>query len=256
MRGEKCIELDGLQYTVCTPKEAAAFLIKRASFGSFTAVFTPGVTVAAAAAGHAAEKSLLQKADMLLPDGAGTVLAARLAGAKIPSRCPGIEVAEELLPLAAAKSLRLFLYGGKEGVAWRAAENIRRQYPGLTLAFCDGYGEDPTPGIRAFRPDILFVCLGFPKQEAFILAHKADIPCLCLGLGGSLDVFSGDVPRAPAFFRKTGLEWAFRLAREPGRLARLAPVPGFLLTCFGKRMKSILHNLQKKRKERQLHRNL
>ena len=256
MRKRAFIELDGLSYTVFTSTEAARNLICHARFGHFFSVFTPGVTMAAQAAGNAACHAVLQQADMLLPDGTGLTLAARLAGEGRITRCPGIEVAEALLPLAAARGLRLFLYGGKEGVARLAAERIGQKYPGLTLGFRHGYGGDPAMLIRAFRPDVLFVCLGFPAQEEYILRHREDIPCLCLGLGGTLDVFSGSVTRSPAFFRRTGLEWAYRVAHQPGRIVRLFPVPFFLFSCLGGGIKKLLHNSQKRRPQGKPHRDL
>ena len=92
--------------------------------------------------------------------------------------------------------------------------------------------------LREAAPDVVFVCTGFPKQERFMAAHTAELPhCLMLGLGGSLDAFAGEVTRAPAFFRNHGLEWFYRLLREPKRIGRMMKLPVFLWLALCERMK-------------------
>ena len=143
------------------------------------------------------------------------------------------------MEVAAQRSLRVFLLGGAEGIAERAAANLKKRYPGLCICgACWGFfahaGEEDerlVSALRAARPDILFVCMGFPLQEEWISSHLdrlSDIRVIA-GLGGSLDVWAGKVRRAPRFVSSIGLEWAWRIAQEPKK--RLSQIP--VLIRFG-----------------------
>lgn len=185
---------------------------------------------------------VLNGAALVVPDGIGIVHAARLLKTPLQERVPGIELGEQLAAWMATQGKRLYLLGAKPGIAERAAENLTRSYPGLVIAGThDGYFQDDAPVAAALReaaPDVVFVCTGFPKQERFMAAHTAELPhCLMLGLGGSLDAFAGEVTRAPAFFRNHGLEWFYRLLREPKRIGRMMKLPVFLWLALCERMK-------------------
>ena len=222
----------GLSFAPLTADEAVALAHEKMKKGGFFSVFTPGATIHARARKNKEELSLLRQADLLLPDGQGVVLASRLARERLTERVAGIAFAEALLQRAEAGT-RFFFYGGKEGVARRAAERMKREHPHLRFAYADGYGQDPIGKIKAFAPHALFVCLGYPRQERYIVSHKDSLFCLCVGLGGSFDVWSGDVPRAPLFLQKCGLEWAYRTLREPRRVSRLLPLPAYFAdACF------------------------
>ncbi len=225
------VEICGLGYAPLSPL-AAACLAKEKMEGEGTyAVFTPGATVHARALRDEKEMTLLRAADLLLPDGQGVVLASRLARAPLPERCAGIAFAETLLFLA-DRGTRFFFYGGREGVAREAAARMKKKYPHLSFAYASGYGGDPIERIRAFSPHALFVCLGYPRQEEYILTHREGLSCLCVGLGGSFDVWSGRASRAPALFQKCGMEWAYRTLKEPRRVSRLLPLPRYFLTAW------------------------
>lgn len=197
-----------------------------------TAVFTPGATVAARADRDATLFSLLQRADLLLPDGMGCLLAARLSGVSLHARIAGIDFAERLLALTEGASPRVFFYGGRAGVAERAAARMRARYPGLIISSADGYGEEPCSRIAAFRPHITCVCLGAGRQEAWIDQNKEAIGGVLLGLGGALDVWAGDVRRAPRPLQRAGLEWAWRTLLAPRRIPRLFPLPAYFYKCL------------------------
>lgn len=181
--------------------------------------------------------ALLNRATISLADGAGVLLAARRQGTPLRERAAGIEFGEALLSRAAREGLRVFLLGGGEGVAVRAAERLCARYSGLCIAgtywgYFEKTGEEDcrvTEIIRAARPDILFVCFGFPAQEQWIAAHldRLDGVRVAAGLGGSLDVWAGDVKRAPAVLSHMGLEWAWRMLREPKRLKKLPALVRF-----------------------------
>lgn len=196
------------------------------------AVFTPGATLAARAARDKDFFSLLKQGDLLLPDGCGCRLAARLAGKRLGGRIAGIDFAEALFGAAEEFSARVFLYGAEAGIAERAARHLRAKYPRLIFAAASGYGADPYERISAFCPHIVCVCLGAEKQERWILAHRARVGGILIGLGGSIDVWGEKIRRAPRFLQRVGLEWAYRTLREPRRLPRLFPLPAYFGKCL------------------------
>lgn len=185
---------------------------------------------------------ILAGADLVVPDGVGVIHAAKILGTPLKERVPGIDLASRLIAHAAQTGKRLFLLGAEPGVAEQAAVNLRAAYPGLMVCGAhDGYFQQDGPvvdAIRTAKADIVFVCLGFPKQEKWIAAHGGETGArLLIGLGGALDVFSGKVERAPERFQKLGLEWLYRLVKEPSRIGRMAKLPLFLVSAAGARLK-------------------
>ena len=222
----------GLPYFGGSAASAIEIALEKMEKRETFTVFTPGATVAARAAKDESLAALLRTADMLLPDGSGTLLAARLCGGALCERIAGIDFAEALFALSEGMAPRIFFYGARQGVAERAAANLRRQYPGIVFACADGYGDDPALRIARFQPHAVCVCLGAEKQERWIAAHKDAVGGVCIGLGGSFDVFAGVVPRAPRLWQKAGLEWAYRTLREPKRIPRLFPLPAYYAKCL------------------------
>ena len=173
-------------------------------------------------------------ADLVLPDGIGVIKGAAMLGTPLKEKTPGIEFAAHLMGRMAEEGLSLYLLGAKPGVAEQAAENLRKQYPGLRIAGThDGYFRDDGPvteDIRRSGADAVFVCLGAPKQELWMEKNGAATGAkLLCGLGGSLDVFAGVVERAPKFWSDHGLEWFYRLCKEPRRIGRMMKLPLFLV---------------------------
>lgn len=185
---------------------------------------------------------ILSKAHLVLPDGVGVIYAAKILGRPLRARVPGIDFASALLGRVAGTGKRLFLLGAAPGVAELAAVNLRAAYPGLVVCGThDGYFKEDGPvadAIREARADLVFVCLGAPKQEKWIAANGAAAGArLYVGLGGSLDVFAGKVERAPESFQKLGLEWLYRLMKQPSRIGRMAKLPLFLVSAAGARLR-------------------
>lgn len=173
-------------------------------------------------------------ADLVLADGVGIIKGARILGTPLKARNPGIEFAACLMEEMAKKGLSLYLLGAKPGVAETAGKRLAEKYPGLTIAGThDGYFQDDAPVIEAIRnsgADAVFVCLGAPKQELWMAKNGPETGArLLCGLGGSLDVFAGTVKRAPKFWSDHGLEWFYRLCKEPSRLGRMMKLPLFLI---------------------------
>ena len=181
---------------------------------------------------------LLNGADLTLPDGIGVVYAAKILGRPLKGRVPGIDFASGLMAaLERSGGARVYLLGAKPGVAEDAMAALSARYPGLTFCGCrDGYFQDDAPvveAIRAARAEVVFVCLGAPKQEFWMARNGPETGAkLMLGLGGVLDVFAGAVERAPERWQRMGLEWLYRLIREPSRIGRMARLPLFLVQAY------------------------
>lgn len=196
-------------------------------------VITPNPELLSQAARRPELCALLNRAELSLADGVGVLLAARLRGARLPDRVPGVDYAAALARRAGERGKRIYLLGARSGVAQEAGRRLLRDCPGLVLAgAADGYFADPARAadeIARARADLVFVCLGAPRQEEWMDRYGARTGArLLLGLGGTLDVLSGRVGRAPALWQRWGLEWLWRALRQPSRLGRLYRLPLFL----------------------------
>lgn len=205
-------------------------------------VVTPNPEIVYHAYLHPEFKQVLNQADLTLPDGIGVVYGAKIIGTPLQERVPGFDFCCHTLEKMAATGKRLFLLGGKPGVAEMAVENIKKSYPGIGIAgYCDGYFKDDEKvleQINQSNADFLMVCLGFPRQENWIAKYRDRLSVkVSIGAGGSVDVLAGTVKRAPALFCRFGLEWFYRLLRQPSRIGRMMNLPKFLLTVMKKTRK-------------------
>ena len=187
-------------------------------------------------------RALINGADLVLPDGAGVVLASKLLKTPLKQKVAGVDFADGLLGFLAESGRSVYLLGSKPGVAELAAEKMREKHPGLIICgMHDGYFKDEAPVIEAAnaaKPDVLFVCLGAPKQELFMKRHQQELTCkLMIGLGGSLDSFAGTVKRAPKWMIAANLEWLYRLYKEPKRFGRMLRLPKYLWAVVCKRIR-------------------
>lgn len=199
-------------------------------------VYTPNAEIIMAAQRDIALKNILNDADLLVADGAGVVLASRILGVSVPEKVSGIDLTKNIFLSAAEKSVKFFFFGGKPGVAESAAEKIVTAYPGVEITGCrNGYFTKENEleiinQINSSGTEVLLVALGAPKQEKWIQEHKHELKVkVCIGVGGSLDVFAGQVNLAPEFMRRNGLEWLYRLYREPWRYKRMLDLPRFMM---------------------------
>ena len=185
---------------------------------------------------------LLNRADLVLPDGAGVVLGAKILKTPLKQKVAGIEFAQNLLPVLEEMGKKLYLLGSKPGIAELAAEKMKEKCPDLQICgMADGYFKDEAEVVRKVNDagaDVLFVCLGAPKQEKFMAEHQKDLNVkLMIGLGGTLDGIAGTVKRAPKWMIRLNLEWLYRLIKEPRRFGRMMRLPKFVFAAFKKRMK-------------------
>lgn len=184
----------------------------------------------------------VKEADMVLADGIGVILGGKILGRPLKEKIPGIDFAAEVFGQMAARGMSVYLLGAKPGVAELAGQKLSVKYKGLVIAgFHDGYFDDDKPIIQEInraKPDMLLVCLGAPKQEYWMADNSAMLDVgLMAGLGGSLDVFAGKVQRAPEKWQKLGLEWLYRLIREPRRIKRMIKLPMFVLAAVFDRIR-------------------
>ncbi len=177
---------------------------------------------------------ILKQADLITADGIGLVIGAKILGEALPERVTGIDLSTGLFNLARQKDWTLYFLGGAPGIAAEAAANLMRNYPGLKIiGWHHGYFQDSEPILQEIEekePDILLVALGMGKQEKWIIDHQKRLPVkIAIGVGGSLDVHAGRVQRAPEVFQKLGLEWFYRLLKQPSRIIRMMVLPVFLM---------------------------
>lgn len=178
--------------------------------------------------------TILKEAEMVIPDGIGVELALKINGINI-SRIPGIDFAKRLLIEAAINNIPVAIIGSKDFIIRKAIENLEKEINGLNIVYShDGYftnDEEIYHQINSTCPKLVLVAMGAPRQEKFIYNAKTKIkPALLIGIGGSLDVWSGNIKRAPKIFQKLGVEWLYRTILQPSRFKRIFPtLPIFLI---------------------------
>lgn len=178
-------------------------------------------------------RNLINSADIVTADGIGVVWASQRLRTPVQERVTGIDLIQALFPVADQNKWRIFLLGGKPGIAREAGIQVAQKYSGITWEDSHGYFsmEEETEvieRIRGFRPDILLVGLGAPRQEYWIAEHR-DLATVSIGVGGSFDALAGNVVRAPKRVQEFQLEWLYRLWKEPWRWKRQSVLPRFVM---------------------------
>ena len=236
------IDVMGLKFDSMTMDEALsrAEALLRGEKAAY--VVTPNAEIAYEALHDVQLREMLNGADLMLPDGAGVVLASKLLRTPVKQKVAGVDFAAGLLSILERNGQSLYLLGGKPGIGELAAQKMLEAHPQLRIAgIADGYFQDEAPviaKINASGADALFVCLGAPKQERFMVQHQQELHVhLMAGLGGSLDAFAGTVQRAPAWMIRLNLEWLYRLIREPKRFRRMLRLPKYLWAVMLKRIR-------------------
>ncbi|ABW19802.1 WecB/TagA/CpsF family glycosyltransferase [Alkaliphilus oremlandii] len=227
----------GVNFDVVDESQALNILIDFLEKKSVVrSVYTPNPEIVMLAQEDRDLYRILKEADLVLADGIGVILASKIKGLELKDRVTGVDTMDKLLQYCGKNKKSIFILGGKPGVAELACKNIDKKYPGIQIAgYHHGYfmeAEEPEiiHTINEAHADILFVCFGAPKQEKWIDKNKSKLNCaIAMGVGGSVDVYAGVVKRAPVAFQKLGLEWFYRLLKEPTRLKRMMVLPKFLI---------------------------
>lgn len=231
------IDVRGVSFDNVTLAEATGRLRASVRGGIRETVFTPNSEIVQSCIDEPALFGVVNAATLIIPDGIGVVKASRILGTPLKGKVAGVDLGCSVIAFAAEDGLPVYLLGGKPGVAETAAQKLCEAHPGLAVAGThDGYFAKSGPetdavvnAVNASGARILFVCLGAPTQEKWIVENRDRMPgiCVLLGLGGSLDVYAGTVKRAPKIFIRLGLEWFYRLLKEPRRIGRMMRLPKF-----------------------------
>lgn len=236
--GDK-IEVVGANIDDVTLEEAAEKLSEFLEQDRYSMVFTPNSEMLIEAVKERDFEEILQSGHLVIPDGIGVVIASRFYGTPLRQKVAGIDLMMKLMQKADEQGRAVYLLGGREGVADEAAIRLKEKFNGLVIAGTrNGYfsaeeEEGIVEDINRSGADILLVALGAPKQEKFIYRYRDKLKVkIAMGVGGSLDVLSGRAKRAPEFFRKAGLEWFYRLVKEPWRARRMLRLPKFIILAF------------------------
>jgi len=200
-------------------------------------IFTPNPEIIMLAQNDENFRNILNSASICTPDGIGVVYGAKILKTPLVERVAGFDLATSLIGHAAESGKSIFLFGAAPNIAETAAEKLREKYPNLKITgtrngyFTENETDEIVNQISNSNADILFACLGAPKQEKWLYDNRDKLNVkLALGLGGALDVFAGNVKRAPKIFIKLNLEWFYRLLKQPTRIKRFMALPKFIIT--------------------------
>ncbi len=228
------IQVLGLPMANITEEEAVSLIGQMVASQRPHQVVTANPEFLVEARHNPAFRRVLQQADLVIVDGVGIAMAARLYRRPLRARLPGVDLMARLVAESARRGWRPFFLGAAPGIAEQAARALQARWPALQVAGC--YAGQPTPDetpdliarVRRAEPDLLFVAYGHPKQDLWIARHKEalGVPVM-MGVGGAFDYLAGVVPRAPLWMRRWGLEWLYRLYRQPWRWRRMLALPHF-----------------------------
>ena len=233
------VDILGVKIDKLTFNEALDIAENLVQSEGVSAIFTPNPEIIMCAKQDDELREILNGADLCTADGRGVVYGAKILNDPVPERVAGFDLTCALLERLAKTGDGVFLFGAKPGVADIAKANLEKKYPGINIAGTrNGYFKtEDEPGIvdeiNKSGAKLLLVCLGAPKQEKWIEAHKAELNVnLCMGVGGTLDVLAGVAKRAPEVFIKLNMEWVYRLLKNPSRIGRFAALPKFIIEVF------------------------
>ncbi|NAZ85188.1 WecB/TagA/CpsF family glycosyltransferase [Kineococcus sp. T90] len=230
------VVVEGVAFDALREQEVVAHVLDALESGLGGSIVTPNVDILRQVR-RPGVRELVERAELVVPDGMPIIWASRLQGEALPERVPGSSLIWTLSEAAVAAHRSIYLLGGAPGIAERATERLREVFPGLRVAGWDcpplGFEKDPEEleetlaRVESCGPDLVFVALGFPKQENLMQLLRERLPrAWSVGCGGTLTMVAGEVDRAPRWAQRAGLEWAHRLAMEPRRMAKRYLVHG------------------------------
>ncbi len=236
------ISVYGIAYDNVTLEEAASLAREMLDEPKNHIVVTPNAEIAYLGVKDERLGRVINSADIVVADGIGVVYASKIYGTPVKGKVAGVDLGELVLRDAAETGVGVFLLGAKPGVGELAAAKLTEKYPGLNfVGIRDGYfdnHDEVVEEINRSGAKILFVCLGAPKQELWASKYKESLNVrLTLCLGGALDSYAGTVKRAPEIWIKLGLEWLYRLIREPKRFVRMLTLPKYMFAVIFDRLR-------------------
>lgn len=236
------INVRGVYFDNVTMDEAFRKAVTLIETEGFSYMVTPNSEIVQACVENPALYDVVNTADLTIPDGIGVVYASKILKTPLKEKVAGVEMAAKIIEYAAKEHKKLYFFGGakasdgKKAVWELAADALREKYSAIEIDGRDGFfGEEETDdiidGINQSGAQILFVCLGAPKQERFIYKNRKKFTSVrfAAGLGGTLDVLAGVADRAPEFYLKHNLEWLYRFSKNPSRVGRMMKLPKFLV---------------------------
>ena len=244
------IEIFGVKIHNITFEEATREVEGYLKGEDLKVIYTPNPEIVMGAKDDSRLRSLINHGDMITADGIGLIYASRIKKKPLKERVTGYHLSIKILEIANENNYSIYLLGSKDGIAKMAAENIKKYYPNIRIAgYHHGYFKGSHRGdenheeeikiiddINNSNPDIIFLGLGFPNQENWIDANKDKIKGkVIIGNGGVIDILSGTIKDTPEIYRKIGLEWLYRLVKNPSRIKRQLVIPKFMFkVIFGK----------------------
>lgn len=239
------IEIYGVKLENTTLDEATSIVEDFLDGEGAKVIFTPNTEIVMACKTDLEMRKLINSADLVVADGIGLIYASRIHKRPLKERVTGFDISMNILKMGEKRKVKLYLLGGKDGIAKAAKENIERDYPGIeVVGYHHGYfkgsqfgvEDDETEAkiiseINELKPDVIFVGFGFPKQEVWIDYNRDRLNTkLLIGNGGVIDILAGVSKRAPDIFIKLNLEWFYRLVKQPSRIVRQMALPKFLIS--------------------------
>ncbi|SFH76654.1 WecB/TagA/CpsF family glycosyltransferase [Pisciglobus halotolerans] len=243
MEREK-VNVIGIVFDNYTKKEFIQFFLERINKKEKTFVVTANPEIVMFAKNNPFYYKIIKKANYVVPDGVGVIKGAQLLGSPLAERVPGFELMLALLQEANLNQLRVYFLGAKQEVVEKAVAQVRKDYPLIQIAgYHDGYfdlkDKKMINEVQGTQPDIVFVALGFPKQEKWISQYlETAEKGILMGVGGSFDVLSGNARRAPKFFLDHNIEWFYRLLKQPSRFGRMMALPRFLVEVYKQKIRT------------------
>lgn len=235
----------GVPVDVCRPSEVLLQIDKYLAGNEIRTVYAINPEKICRARTDSTLMEALKNADLLIPDGIGTTLSIRLLFGQKTTRTTGIGLMWSLIKIASNKGCGIYLFGAQSSSNILAVKNIQTRFPSIkVVGFQHGYVSNEesrslVEKINSSGAQILFVGLGSPLQEKWIHNYQKTLRVkICMGVGGSFDVISGAVPAAPNYFRKLGIEWLYRLIKEPRRFKRQLALPKFFFLVLRKKLLS------------------
>ena len=243
MQKKNRVNILGVPVDMVDKEQASAVFAEIFQQPGCSMIVTPNSEIVQNASKDEELRSLIASADLIIPDGIGLVYASKVMGCPLSERVTGLDFLESIIARLAQTGESIFFFGSKPGVADEAADRMKKKYPGLRVAGTqNGYFQPEEEAlivkqINESGADFLCVALGAPKQERFIAQHRDEFTSVrgAIGVGGSLDVWAGNLKRAPEFYRNHGLEWLYRFIQQPTRFKRMLTLPVFMLRVIFRR---------------------